>query len=203
MFNDRSAISPSGYALQYGLINYSTRIINVVPILAHSPPATYFGAYLVHSGRVYYFGDAQNIVTTGSFDYPQKMGFINIYDLQETPFSCSAPGQIYNFTSGVNSINMASVTSTTMPWITTGLSSGPTFSAATGKTFRTFTLTGGMSSINLNEPLMNNTYCPVVPNSIGLVNVFSPTIATTMLSFNPDAASYPPQYLNYNPFTIN
>jgi len=174
-----------------------------MPVLAHHPPATYFGALLVHSGRVYFFGESSTIVGSTSTPYPFRMGFINIYDQQETPYSCTPAAQIYNFTSGFSTASVTTVTSATMPWITTGLASGPSLSAQTGRTFRSFTLTGGVSTLNFNEPNMANTYCPVVPNSIGLPGVSSPVISTTTMTFDPDAASYPPQTLTYSPFTVN
>lgn len=174
-----------------------------MPVLAHHPPATYFGAHLVHSGRVYYFGESSTIVASTPKSYPFRMGFINIYDQQETPYSCTPAGQIFNFTSGFSTVSVTTVTSATMPWITTGLASGPSLSAQTGKSFRSFTLTDGVSSLNFNEPNMANTYCPVVPNSIGLPRVSSTVIPTTLMTFDPDAASYPPQTLTYSPFTID
>ena len=79
-----------------------------------------------------------------------------------------------------------------MAWITTGYASGPTFSSATGKSFKSMVLTGGLSTLNFNTPMSNNTYCPVVGNVIGTPNVISPTIANANLLFDPDAATYPP-----------
>lgn len=75
------------------------------------------------------------------------MGFINIYDNQEVPYSCVVPAQQYNFTSGFTIVTLTTVPSS-MAWITTGLSSGPTMTAQTGKSFRPFNLTVGVQTLN-------------------------------------------------------
>ena len=70
LFNDRSAVTPSGYNLYYGKIDYLNKVITAVPIVEHYPPTTYYGALFVHSARFYYFGDSSNIVTANTYVYP-------------------------------------------------------------------------------------------------------------------------------------
>ena len=118
------------------------------------------------------------------------MGFINISDKEEVPYSCVFPSQQYNFTSGFTTVALTTVP-TSMGWITTGYSSGPTLSAQTGKSFRSFNLTIGVQTLNLNTPMSNNTYCAPTGNSLGLPTVSSPIVSDSMLLFNPDASSYP------------
>ena len=49
---------------------------------------------------------------------------------------------------------------------------------------------------------MNNTWCPIVTNPTPAL-VVAPSITAQSLVFNPDATSYPPQIITYNPFTIS
>lgn len=189
MINDRSATSPTGYNLYYGKIDYVGKTIGVVNVVANYAPATYFGAYLVHSGRVYYYGSSSTIVTNKNSVYPFNMGFINVYDSQETQFSCSNSAQVYNFTTILTTYTLTTVPSA-MAWITTGYASWPTIN--TGKSFKSMVLTGGLNTVNFNSPMSNNTYCPIVGNVIGTANVISPSIPNANLIFNPDAATYPP-----------
>ena len=191
LFNDRSEPTPSGYNLYYGKIDYLNKVITAVPIVEHYPTNTYYGGLFVHSARFYYFGDSQDIITAISYPYSSGVGFINLYDQQEIPYSCSNSAQVYNFTGGYITVPLVSVVVANMAWMTTGYSSGPTFSAQSGKTFKPFTLTGGIYTVNFNEPMTNNTYCPIVSNPVGPI-VQSPTISNSMLLFNPDATSYPP-----------
>lgn len=51
-----------------------------------------------------------------------------------------------------------------MPWSFGGYSSGPTFSSQSGKSVRSITLSGGLYNLNMNEPISNNTWCPIVTN---------------------------------------
>jgi len=99
LLNDRSAASPSGYNLNFGRIDYAARTVGLVSVASHNPTATYFGANFVHSNRFYYYGSSTNIVTSTNAAYPFGMGFINIYDREETQYSCSISSQVYNFTS--------------------------------------------------------------------------------------------------------
>jgi hypothetical protein len=54
-----------------------------------------------------------------------------------------------------------------MNWVTSGYgsgSTGPVYSSNSGKPFKPITLTGGIFNMNMQAPLINNTWCPTVTN---------------------------------------
>ena len=62
-----------------------------------------------------------------------------------------------------------------MPWSSGGYSSGPIFSSQSGKTMRSMSLTSGIFDLNMNEPIINNTWCPIVTDPTP-AEVLSPKI---------------------------
>ena len=76
-----------------------------------------------------------------------------------------------------------------MLWKTTGLNSSftPIYS---GRSFKPFTLTGGLNNLNLGEPLSNNSFCPSYPKWDS-VTITAPSISNQSLIYNPDALSFP------------
>ncbi|TNV75036.1 hypothetical protein FGO68_gene6423 [Halteria grandinella] len=201
LYNDRSLDSPTGYTLYYGKIDYNNKKIDSIPVLNHDGPNTYYGAFFVHSARFYYWGDTNKVKTSSTFNYAQQVGFLNIYDQQET-LSCTSGSQVYNFASAPLSITLDAIVSANMNWVTTGYTSGPNFAAQTGKNFKPFALTGGLFVLNLKEPISNNTFCPIVTNPTP-ATVQGPVIPKTMLSYDPDASSYPNQEVSFTPFTVS
>ena len=88
-----------------------------------------------------------------------------------------------------------------MNWVTTGITSGPAFGLSTGRSIKPFTLTGGVFTMNLKEPMVNNTWCPIVTNP-SPANILPPVITTQMLLFNPDLTVFPVQNVSFNPFSV-
>lgn len=89
-----------------------------------------------------------------------------------------------------------------MGWITTGYTSGPNFATSSGKSFKPMTLSGGLYNLNLKEPISNNTFCPI-QSSPTPATVNSPTITPSLLNYDPDASSYPPQNVPFTAFSVS
>ena len=55
--------------------------------------------------------------------------------------------------------------------------------------------------MNLKEPMVNNTWCPIVTNP-SPANILPPVISTQMLLFNPDLTTFPIQNVSFSPFSV-
>lgn len=66
------------------------------------------------------------------------------------------------------------------------------------------TLTGGLSFLNLKEPMMNNTWCPIVTSPLPApVSISAPVMTNSILTYNPDALTYPPKEVLFGQFIMN
>ena len=168
----------------------------------HNGFNNYYGGIFVHMYKFYYFGDTSDIVLDSNYMFSQPVGFIYQFDQQDTNL-CSPSLQNYNFAAGsAVTIPMTLAVATNMNWVTTGITSGPAFALSTGRSIKPFTLTVGVFTMNLKEPIMNNTWCPIVTNP-SPANILPPVITTQMLLFNPDLTVFPIQNVSFNPFTVS
>lgn len=91
-----------------------------------------------------------------------------------------------------------------MNWATSGYNSGPTFAAQSGKSLKQVVLSGGLTNINLKEPLMNNTWCPIMSSpSPAPVSLTAPVMVSNKLLYDPDISVYTPQEVPFGAFTLN
>jgi hypothetical protein len=178
LYNDRSAALPTGYTLYYGRIDYNLKKIDSIPIASHSGPSTYYGALFVHQARFFYFGDTSTINAATQKTYSMPVGFINIYDQQETTYSSVSPSQAFSFSGGsLITTSLDPIVASNMAWGSAGMSSEPKFSTVSGKQIKPFTLTGGLYSLNMADPLSVNTYQSIVTNPAP-VTISAPSMAT-------------------------
>lgn len=89
-----------------------------------------------------------------------------------------------------------------MNWQTTAYSSGPTFASQAGKQFRPQAITGGITNLNLKEPMMNNTWCPIM-STPAPVTISPPILDNSLYTYDPDVGTYPQlfsyQFSNFVP----
>lgn len=122
LFNDRRDNSPSNYKLILGKVSYTNSKIEIISVANHDGNNNYFGAKFMHMTRFYFWGQSKLLYgKTQTYNYARYAGFLNLFDQQETTFSCNPNSQSYVFPA-TGFITLVSVPTTLIDWkISTGL----------------------------------------------------------------------------------
>lgn len=80
LYSDRSAATSSGYTLYYGRIDYTNKKIDSLPVINHDGDNFYYGALFIHLGKFYYWGDGNTLITSSTYNFAQRIGFLNLFD---------------------------------------------------------------------------------------------------------------------------
>jgi hypothetical protein len=138
LYNDRRDNNPSNYKLILGKVSYTNSKIEIINVANHFGTNNYFGAKFVHMMRFYYWGQSKQLYgkPSGSFTYSKYAGFLNIFDQQETSFSCNPSSQTFTFpTTGF--VSLTAVTAPLIDWkISTGLTTTTGFANSVIKQIR-------------------------------------------------------------------